>query len=146
MFLTFFLSKFSKTWGFTVILNENHTKSMCFWNFPCKNLQSLEVLASFSTKIMQKTMCFWHFPYQTFQQFKVLGSFSYRSMHLGALGTNRFGPNPGQAPFGATFRYFEPCQLAIQICFWKTWETALLGQILARSLLTPEFGNLRPCN
>ena len=34
------------------------------------------------------------------------------------------------------------CQLAIEICFWKPWEKAFLGQILARSLLKPDFGFL----
>jgi hypothetical protein len=32
---------------------------------------------------------------------------------------------------------------AIKIPFWDPWETALLGQILAGSLLEANFGNLR---
>ena len=37
---------------------------------------------------------------------------------------------------------FGACQLAIEIYFWKAWEWALLGQILARSLLEPDLANL----
>ena len=35
---------------------------------------------------------------------------------------------------------------AIKIAFWDPWETALLGQILARSLLEPDFGTLLAWN
>ena len=43
------------------------------------------------------------------------------------------GPNPEQRHFGARFD---------EICFWKAWEWALLGQILARCLLEPDLANL----
>ena len=35
---------------------------------------------------------------------------------------------------------------AIKTAFWDPWETALLGQILARSLLEPDFGTLLAWN
>jgi hypothetical protein len=35
--------------------------------------------------------------------------------------------------------------LAIKLAFWDHWETAVLGQILARSLLEPDFGTLAAC-
>ena len=44
-----------------------------------------------------------------------------------------------EAKFG-NLRAFGP---AIKIPFWDPWETALLGQILAGSLLDANFGNLR---
>ena len=52
-------------------------------------------------------------------------------------------PNPGQEPFGSKFLQFEGLWPAIKIPFWDHWETAVLGQILAGSLLEANFGNLR---
>ena len=34
------------------------------------------------------------------------------------------------------------CKPAITSAFWDHWETAVLGQILAKSLLEPDFGTL----
>jgi len=38
--------------------------------------------------------------------------------------------------------HFQRCKFAIKSAFWDHWETAVLGHILARSLLEPDFGTL----
>ena len=53
-----------------------------------------------------------------------------------------FEPNPGREPFGARFWQFAGFPAASKRAFWDYWETAVLGQILAGSLLEPDFGNL----
>ena len=40
--------------------------------------------------------------------------------------------------------HFQGSKPAIKSAFWDPWETAVLGQILARSLLEPDFGILVP--
>ena len=37
------------------------------------------------------------------------------------------------------------CTPAIESAFWDHWETAVLGHILARGLLEPDFGTLVAC-
>ena len=63
---------------------------------------------------------------------------------LELLGKGRFGPNPGQEPVGSRFGQFGAFQPAIEIAFWNPCKTALLGQILARSLLEQDFATLAP--
>ena len=41
------------------------------------------------------------------------------------------------------FGTFRP---GLAICFWNHWDRAFLGQILARSLLEPDFGNFGFCS
>ena len=48
----------------------------------------------------------------------------------------------GGEAFGARFGHFGACQLLLKFASGKPWERALLGQILARSLLEPDFGNV----
>ena len=61
----------------------------------------------------------------------------------------------GQRPFGAKswpggFRTqmwaIWRHQADVEIGFWNHWETAVLGQILARHFLEPDFGTLAPCS
>ena len=40
------------------------------------------------------------------------------------------------------FGTLAACKPAINGAFWDPWETAVLGQILTRSLLEPDFGTL----
>ena len=59
----------------------------------------------------------------------------------GKLGNGRFGPNPAPEQFGARVWHFGPFKPAIAI-FWDHGDTAVLGQILAQSLLEADVGDL----
>ena len=59
--------------------------------------------------------------------------------NLRSLEAGRIGP---KETFGAIFWQFGAFQPAIEIAFWNLWETAVLGQILARSRLEPDLGTL----
>ena len=48
-----------------------------------------------------------------------------------------------RGPFRTNFGHLRGPGPAIKIPFWDPWETVLLGQILAGSLLEANFGNLR---
>ena len=74
--------------------------------------------------------------------FRVKSPVFSTNLLLETLGDGPFGPNPGQEPFGARLGHFGACHLALDICFWKPWETALWGQILARTFLEPDLGIL----
>ena len=50
------------------------------------------------------------------------------------MGNGRFEANPDRGPFGARFWTLVACKPAITSAFWNHWETAVLGQILAKSL------------
>ena len=50
-----------------------------------------------------------------------------------------FEPNPGRELFGARFWQFAGFPAASKHAFWNYWETAVFGQILAGSLLDPDF-------
>ena len=41
--------------------------------------------------------------------------------------------------------HFQGSKLAVKSAFWDHWETAVLGNILARRLLEPDFGTLAAC-
>ena len=68
-------------------------------------------------------------------------SFRVQNLHFSRVGVTT-GPNPGPRAFEARLKQFGAFQLAMRFYFYNHWEGALLAQILARSLLEPDVGNL----
>ena len=58
--------------------------------------------------------------------------------------TAGLGPNPSHESFGNRFGQFGAFRPAIGSAFWNPGETAVSGQIVARSLLETDLGNLAP--
>ena len=55
-----------------------------------------------------------------------------------------WGPNPGQKPFGASFANLGLASWLLEFASGNLGNMPSLSQILARSLLEPDLGNLEP--